>query len=106
MGKFVTLAFAASAGVLFSLDAREALADDASTCGKLLGAYSIIPYHSWGSATDDAKQEWREADCNHKVCRYFAREFDVVPNQSWGSLPPNYKKIWSDPEVSCNDHAK
>ena len=92
----------AACSLLFSLCVPEAYAVDASTCGALMGTYSIVPYTSWGTAPFPIQRTWDESDCNHKICEYMQRTFNVVPHLSWGSLPVHLQKVWDTPQVNCN----
>ena len=96
------LTLTAACSLLFSLSVPEAYAVDASTCGALMGTYSIVPYSSWGTAPFPIQKTWDESDCNHKICEYMQRTFNVVPHLSWGSLPVRLQKVWDTPQVNCN----
>ena len=96
------LTLASACCLLLSLNAREANAVDASTCGALMGTYSITPYSSWGTAPFAIQKTWDESDCNHKICEYMQRTYNVVPHLSWGSLPVRLQKVWDTPQVNCN----
>ena len=95
----VTLTAAFS--LLFSF-VPEAFAVDASTCGALMGTYSIVPYSSWGTAPPAIQRTWDESDCNHRVCEYMQKTFNVIPHLSWGSLPAHLQRVWDTPQVNCN----
>ena len=97
-----TLKLTAACSLLFSLYLPEAYAVDASTCGALMGTYSIVPYTSWGTAPFPIQRTWDESDCNHKICEYMQRTFNVVPHLSWGSLPVHLQKVWDTLQVNCN----
>ena len=97
-----TLRLTAACSLLFSLCVPEAYAVDASTCGALMGTYSIVPYKSWGTAPFPIQRTWDESDCNHKICEYMQRTFNVVPHLSWGSLPVHLQTVWDTPQVNCN----
>ena len=88
--------------LLFCLSVPEAYAVDASTCGALMGTYSIVPYSSWGTAPFPIQKTWDESDCNHKICEYMQTTFNVVPYLSWGSLPVRLQQVWNTPQVNCN----
>ncbi len=92
----------AAFSLLFCLSAPEAYAVDSSTCGALMGTYSIVPYSSWGTAPFAIQKTWDESDCNHKICEYMQRTFNVVPHLSWGSLPVRLQRVWDTPQVNCN----
>ena len=96
------LTLASACCLLLSLNAHEANAVDASTCGALMGTYSITPYSSWGTAPFAIQKTWDESDCNHKICEYMQRTYNVVPHLSWGSLPVRLQKVWDTPQVNCN----
>jgi hypothetical protein len=92
----------AACALLFSWGVPEAYAVDASTCGALMGTYSIVPYSSWGTAPFAIQKTWEESDCNHRICEYMQRTFNVVPHLSWGSLPVRLQRVWDTPQVNCN----
>jgi hypothetical protein len=96
------LTLTAAFTLLFSLGVPEAYAVDASTCGALMGTYSIVPYSSWGTAPFAIQKTWNESDCNHQICEYMQKTFNVVPRLSWGSLPVRFQKVWDTPQVNCN----
>ena len=96
------LALTAACSLLFFLSVPDAYAVDASTCGALMGTYSIVPYSSWGTAPFPIQKTWDESDCNHKICEYMQRTFNVVPHLSWGSLPVRLQQVWDTPQVNCN----
>jgi hypothetical protein len=96
------LTLAAAFALLFSLGVPEAHAVDSSTCGALMGTYSIVPYSSWGTAPFAIQKTWNESDCNHRICEYMQRTFNVVPHLSWGSLPVHLQRVWDTPQVNCN----
>ena len=96
------LTLTAACSLLFSLSVPEAYAVDASTCGALMGTYSIMPYSSWGTAPFPIQKTWDESDCNHKICEYMQRTFNVVPHLSWGSLPVRLQQVWDTLQVNCN----
>jgi hypothetical protein len=95
-------ALAAACSLAFSWSAPAAYAVDASTCGALMGTYSIVPYSSWGTAPFAIQKTWDESDCNHQICEYMQRTFNVVPHLSWGSLPVRLQRVWDTPQVNCN----
>ena len=96
------IALTAACSLLFSLGVPQAYAVDASTCGALMGTYSIVPYRSWGTAPLAIQKTWDESDCNHRICEYMQRTFNVVPHLSWGSLPVHLQRVWDTPQVNCN----
>ena len=96
------LTLTAACSLLFFLTVPDAYAVDASTCGALMGTYSIMPYRSWGTAPFPIQKTWDESDCNHKICEYMQRTFNVVPYLSWGSLPVHLQRVWDTPQVNCN----
>lgn len=100
--KKTALTVAAAFVLLFSLDASDARAVDADTCGALMGTYSIVPYTDWGTAPPAIQRTWNESDCNHRICEYMQRTFNVVPHLSWGSLPVRFQNVWNHPLVNCN----
>ena len=102
------LTLAAACALLFSSSVPKAYAVDASTCGALMGTYSIVPYSSWGTAPFPIQRTWDESDCNHKICEYMQRTFNVVPHLSWGSLPIHLQRVWDTPQstamLNCKIH--
>ena len=98
----VALPLTAAFALLLSLGVPEAYAVDASTCGALMGTYSIVPYSSWGTAPFAIQRTWNDSDCNHQICEYMQKTFNVVPYLSWGSLPVRLQNVWNTPQVNCN----
>src|ERR1700675_640656 len=60
------LTLTAACSLLFSLSVPEASAVDASTCGALMGTYSIVPYSSWGTAPFPIQKTWDESEWKKK----------------------------------------
>ncbi len=99
--RLMALMLTATCALLLSF-VSAAFAVDSSTCGALMGTYSIVPYSSWGTAPFAIQKTWNESDCNHQICEYMQRTYSVVPHLSWGSLPMRLQKVWDTPQVNCN----
>lgn len=93
--------FAASVA-LFVAGSSASFAEEVDDCGAMMEDLSIVPYHSWGSASADEKKVWEDKNCNRNICLYMEQKYNVEAGKSWGSLPASLQKVWDDPKMNCN----
>ncbi|KAG2486922.1 hypothetical protein HYH03_014421 [Edaphochlamys debaryana] len=81
---------------------QNALLDQAG-CGYVQEQYGIIPFNTWGTATQAYQDLWTASACEpEKICRYWYTRWGVSPCTSYGSMPDNLRGAWD--RLNCNQY--